>query len=120
VSDRRRVRGTIRAAFMDNGATHLESYSWGSRLPSNARWAPISCMVFALINCALRRRFAADRTSRSTRLAGVMSVLGSLHYIHKRTALDEADMLIDQHSRRTGCGRLPRWWSCVTRSSSRF
>jgi len=27
VSDRRRVRGTIRAAFMDNGATHLESYS---------------------------------------------------------------------------------------------
>jgi len=28
VSDRRRVCGTIRAAFMDNGATHLESYTY--------------------------------------------------------------------------------------------
>jgi len=28
VSDRRRVRGTIRAALMDNGATHLESYTY--------------------------------------------------------------------------------------------
>ncbi len=28
VSDRRRVSGTIRAALMDNGATHLESYIW--------------------------------------------------------------------------------------------
>jgi len=27
VSDWRRVKGTIRAAFMDNGATHLESYT---------------------------------------------------------------------------------------------
>jgi len=27
VSDRRRGRGTIRAAFMDNGAPHLESYN---------------------------------------------------------------------------------------------
>jgi len=33
VSDRRRVCGTIRAALMDNGATHLESYTVACRWP---------------------------------------------------------------------------------------
>jgi len=35
MSDRRRVRGTIRAAFMDNGAPHLESYR---RLPQRLQF----------------------------------------------------------------------------------